>query len=263
MEPRHPGGSSSLRQRRRNPLASSLRVGSCGRLGFRRPRNSLGGRAGGPDPLAHPQAESFPMRSTRFVLSKRNLSRLKSKVGNGGPFGRTAPGWKERHPSTRCACCRPETRFWRPRTGDCSSRSHGFDPNYGPSPSGRVRSWWTGSSWVHGVGSSAESRCERGDRWNPKSRKRSRTRSPACPSNRRRRRSVGRRAMCPVEQRRDRSFTRERYDRNSCLSLVVLRMALHPLLLLRGRSEGISDRPEEHLGGGGAHVLELVLEILQ
>src|SRR2546428_12150250 len=49
----------------------------------------------------------------------------------------------------------------------------------------------------------------------------------------------------------------------SCLSLVVLRMALHPPLLLRGRSEGIADRPEEHPGGGGAHVFEFVVEILR
>src|SRR6266540_2886653 len=47
------------------------------------------------------------------------------------------------------------------------------------------------------------------------------------------------------------------------LSLVVLRMDLHPPLLLLGRCEGISDRPEEHPGGCRAHVLELVLEILQ
>src|SRR5439155_2367636 len=93
-----------------------------------------------------------------------------------------------------------------------------------PQPRFRSELWpksvWPGALLVNGelvvpgVGSWAESRCGRGDRWNPKSRKRSRTRSPACPSNRRRRRSVGRRAMCPVEQRRDRSFTRERCDRN-------------------------------------------------
>src|SRR2546427_8540023 len=40
-------------------------------------------------------------------------------------------------------------------------------------------------------------------------------------------------------------------------------MALHPPLLLLVRSERKSDRPEEHPGGRGAHVLELVLEILQ
>src|SRR5438094_4838094 len=33
MEPRHPGGWSTLRPRRRNPLASSSHVGSCGRSG--------------------------------------------------------------------------------------------------------------------------------------------------------------------------------------------------------------------------------------
>src|SRR5437773_11011858 len=69
--------------------------------------------------------------------------------------------------------------------------------------------------------------------------------------------------MCPFELRRDRSFTRERCHRTLCLSLVVLRMTLHPPLLLPGRREWISDRPEEHPGGCGAHVLELVLEILQ
>src|SRR5205823_4587938 len=46
------------------------------------------------------------------------------------------------------------------------------------------------------------------------------------------------------------------------VSLVVLWMALHPTLLLFGGSEGISDRPEEHPRGCGAHVFELVLEIL-
>src|SRR5881409_652500 len=138
MEPPHLGGLSSLRRRVQNPHASSWRVGSCGRWGRRRPRSSLGGRAGGPGPLAHPHAESFPMLSRRFVRSKRNLPRLNSKVSKGGPFGRTAPGWKERCPLKRCACCRPETRFWRPQTGHCSSRSHGFDPNYGPSPCGPV-----------------------------------------------------------------------------------------------------------------------------
>src|SRR5438552_16473588 len=40
-------------------------------------------------------------------------------------------------------------------------------------------------------------------------------------------------------------------------------MALHPPLLLVARSEGKSDRPEEHPGGRGTHVLELVLEILE
>src|SRR6266581_759978 len=115
--------------------------------------------------------------------------------------------------------------------------------------------WWSGG-W-------AESLCERGDRWNPTSEKRSRRRSLGCPSNRRRRRSVGRRAMCPLELRANRSFTREPCHRTVCLSLVVLRMALHPPLLLIVRSEGISDRPEEHPGGRGAHVLELVLKILQ
>src|SRR3989441_3848029 len=54
-----------------------------------------------------------------------------------------------------------------------------------------------------------------------------------------------------------------RCDCTSCLSLVVLRMALHPPLLLLVGSERKSDRPEEHPGGRGAHVLELVLEILQ
>src|SRR5438132_14175842 len=47
MEPRHPGGSSSLQQGPRNRLASSWRVGSCGRSGLRRRRNSRGGPAGG------------------------------------------------------------------------------------------------------------------------------------------------------------------------------------------------------------------------
>src|SRR6266498_3463750 len=47
------------------------------------------------------------------------------------------------------------------------------------------------------------------------------------------------------------------------LSLVVLRMALHPPLLVLGGSEGVSDRPEEHPGGCGAHMLEFVLEILK
>src|SRR5207244_727607 len=51
MEPRHPGALSSLRLRRRNPPVSSLHVGSCGRLGLRRPRSSRGGRAGWPGAL--------------------------------------------------------------------------------------------------------------------------------------------------------------------------------------------------------------------
>src|SRR5207245_7517022 len=76
MEPRHPGGSSSLRQRRRNPLASSLRVGSCGRLGPRRPRNSLGGRAGGPDPLANPHAESFSDARRTFLSLKKEVTEV-------------------------------------------------------------------------------------------------------------------------------------------------------------------------------------------
>src|SRR5439155_479904 len=46
MEPRHPGALSSLRLRRRNPPVSSLHVGSCGRLGLRRPRSSRGVWAG-------------------------------------------------------------------------------------------------------------------------------------------------------------------------------------------------------------------------
>src|SRR5213079_2962520 len=37
----------------------------------------------------------------------------------------------------------------------------------------------------------AESQCERGDHWKPRSKKPSRRRSPACPSNRRGRKSVG------------------------------------------------------------------------
>src|SRR5439155_8856453 len=216
-----------------------------------------------PDPMAHPHAESYPTRSRRFVRSKRSSPRLKSQVGNSGPFGRTASGWNERDPSKRCAFCRPGTRFWRLRTGRCSSRNRDFDPNYGPTRCGRVRSWWTEISWVPGVGRWAESRCEGGDRWNPKSEKQSRRRFPGCRSNQRRRRSVGRRAMGPFELCDDRSCLRERCHRTLCLALVVLRMALHPPLLLFVRGEGISDRPEEHPGGRGAHMLELVLEILE
>jgi len=125
----------------RNPLASSWRVGSCGRSGLRRPRNSRGGQAGGRDLLAHLRAESFPTRSRRFVLSKRNLRRLNSKVRNAGCFGRTVPGWNTRCPLKRCACCRPETRIWRRQTGHCSSHSRDFDPNCGPSPCGQGRLW--------------------------------------------------------------------------------------------------------------------------
>src|SRR3989442_5819218 len=69
--------------------------------------------------------------------------------------------------------------------------------------------------------------------------------------------------MCPFELRDDCSFPRERCDRTLCLSLVVLRMALHPPLLLLVRSERKSDRPEEHPGGRRAHMLELVLDILE
>ena len=47
------------------------------------------------------------------------------------------------------------------------------------------------------------------------------------------------------------------------MSLVVLWMALHPPLLLRGGTEGISDRPEEGPGSGWSHVLEFVLEIFE
>src|SRR2546421_8261509 len=263
MEPGHPGGLSRLRPKRRNPLGSSLLVGFCGRLGLRRLRSSPGGRAGGPDPMAYPHAESYLTRSRRFVRSKRNSPSLSLQVGNSGPFGRTASGWNERYPSKRCACCRPGTRFWRPRTGRCSSLSHDFDRNYGPTRCGRVRSWRTEISWVPGVGRWAESRCERGDRWNPKSKKQSRRRSPGCRSNQRRRKSVGRRAMGPCELRDYRPCPRERCQRTLCLALVVLRMALHPPLLLFVRSEGKSDRPEEHPGGRGAHVFELVLKILQ
>ena len=72
MEPRHPGGLSSLRTRRRNLPASSLHVGSSGQLGLRPLRNSPGGRADGQDPLAQPHAASFPTRSRRFIPSRRN-----------------------------------------------------------------------------------------------------------------------------------------------------------------------------------------------
>jgi hypothetical protein len=44
---------------------------------------------------------------------------------------------------------------------------------------------------------------------------------------------------------------------------MMLRVAFHPLLLFLRWSQGISDAPEEHAGGGRAHVLELVLEVLE
>jgi len=201
MEPRPHGGSSSLHQRHRNPPVSSSRVASCGRSARRRPGNSLGGRVGGPDPLANPPAESFPTPRARFFRSRRNLLRLNLKVAKGGSSGRTAPDWSARSLSKRCACCRLETRFWRPQTGRSSSRRFDFGPSCGPSPCGRVRSWSTVSSWEPGVGNWAESRCGPGDRWEPTSKKRSRRRSPAFPLNRRGRRSVGRRAMRPFELR--------------------------------------------------------------
>ena len=69
--------------------------------------------------------------------------------------------------------------------------------------------------------------------------------------------------MGPFELRDDRSRPRERSRRLLCLLLVVLRMALHPPLLVFVRGERKSDRPEEHPGGRGAHVLEFVLEILE
>src|SRR3989442_1553470 len=164
MEPRHPGGLSSLRQRRRNPLALSLRVGSCGRSVPRSPRNSLGGR------------------SARGYLASA-----------GGP-GHGA--------SVATIGTRSQTRG----RGGGLRHAHRIGKEGGPVVDER-RAPLSGAVTTRSLENNA----------------------------------IARRV----------------------LSLVVRRMALHPPLLLLGRSEGISDRPEEHSSGCGANVLELVLEILQ